>query len=207
MEMPRRAVALDEQANQIFGDVHRFDRADAQAFHDRRFIQDAAKRVAQVSSRAEVAPIISQINSTRYDFTRATKRKFANLLDHAARVQAAAASSHLRNHTKRAPAVATITNFQHRPRVTRLAAFNGRDQQFPVLQHIPGKNFRRERSRKLLGSEQLNGTNPPSMRGDETGVISATISSIKRGDFRLVRMPTTHATPFSAASSSGARWA
>ena len=67
----------------------------------------------------------------------------------------------------------------------------------------------RDRVKAARRASELRGTNPPPTRWDATDFFSATtiISSIKRGISGLCELPTTQATPFSAASSSGARWA
>src|SRR6202171_3671165 len=142
MEGARKPLTRREQLYQIFGHVHRLERADPHSLYC-CFIDDAPQQFAQFHARLEIATVVSEIDPAQHDFARAVFRQFTNFFERAFGRKAPAASAHLRNHAVGAPAIASILNFQHGPRVARSAAFDRRKNKFSLFQNISGKNSSR----------------------------------------------------------------
>ena len=139
-------------------------------------VSSRMRRNTSPSSRArrEIAPVVAEIDSAEHHFPRAAVAQLADFFDHAAGREAPAAPAHLRDHAVGAALVAPVLNFQHGARVTRLAAFDGSDEQFALLQNIASQNFCRAAARAKAISPAIieRGTNPWPVAGGESGAIS-----------------------------------
>ena len=138
--MLRNALGRREERDEVFGDVQRFDRADAQPL-DRRFVEDAAEQINEFNAWRKIAAIRAEIDAAEDDFSIAGVAKALNFVDHLVGRKAAAFSPDERNHAVGAAAVAAVLDFQDRARVIALAAENGSGEEGSLPKDVAGEDF------------------------------------------------------------------
>ena len=98
VKMARDALRRSDERDEIFGDVLRLDRAEAELF-ERGFVENAADNIGERRARDKIAAIAAEVDAAEHDF-------LARRLSHSARTsrttssrrQAAAPSANERDH-------------------------------------------------------------------------------------------------------------
>ena len=145
--MLRDAASGGEEIDQVAGDVHGFDGADAETF-DGGFVEDALQQIDKFDARGEIAAPGAEIDPAQDDFARAGGEESADFAENIVWREAAAASAHERDHAVRAAVVATILNFQDGACVTRndaveagIVAENGSREDVRLFKDVAGEDF------------------------------------------------------------------
>jgi len=148
----RNARSGSDERDQVFGDVHGLDRAEAHALQ-RRALEDQAQQRKQIHARNQIAAVTAQMNSAQHDFAIAARDKNIQFVKDARRREAAAIAAHRRYDTKRAAMIAAVLDLERGPRVPRFAAFDGRNEHVGQREGIADENRRAARR----GSEVRSG--------------------------------------------------
>ena len=139
MKVARDASGESDERDEVFGDVHGLDRAEAQAF-EARAAKYAAQQAEQIGARHQIASVTAEMNSAQNNFTVAARCEGVQFIDNALGREAAAISTNGRNHAEGAAMIAAILDFQDGARVPRFAAFDGRDENIRLRKDIADEN-------------------------------------------------------------------
>ena len=141
MEVTRDALGGSDERDEVFGDVHGFDRAEVQAL-EARVVEDEAQEFDEICARKKIAAVTAQMNSAEYDFAIAAGDKSIQFFDDASGREAAAISANERNHAEGAAMIAAVLYFERGTRVLRFAAFDGRDENVGQREDVTNEDRR-----------------------------------------------------------------
>src|ERR1700736_754675 len=142
MKMPRQTMRRSEKIDQIARDVHRLNRADAQAF-ERRALANLTQQIPERHTRKKIPAVATEINSAHHDFLESARAQLVDFTQHFARRKAATRSPHKRNHTIRTAIVAAVLNLQNWTGVAVFTSQNRRSQPSATPIDACCKNFGR----------------------------------------------------------------
>ena len=154
VEVAGEAIGGGEEGDQVGGNVHRLDGADAEA-RDLGFVEDAAEEIFEFGARSEVAAVHAEVDAAEDDFLVACGGELADFVEDLLRRKTAAFAADERNHAIGAAEVAAVLDFEDGARVIGFAAEDWSGKEGGLLEDVAGENFRVVRRRVAgLGHRQ-----------------------------------------------------
>jgi len=150
VEMTGDAVRRSNESNEVFGDVHGLDRAEADALK-LRIIQNAAQKVDETCAGNQIAAVTAEMDSAEHNFAIAARDQGIQFFDDARGREAAAISANRRNYAESAAVITSVLNFQDRARVLRFTAFDRRDEDVGLREDVTDEDRSRARRRPGVG--------------------------------------------------------